>query len=116
MGETRDFAIVAAELEGDAVVGAGASRSTYAARMAPVPGPADLARQELARQFDHELDGILVELRATLHEAWASSEDVHSTMDLELLPTEGRWRVRLVRKRGGEEIREMAGQGTVGRR
>jgi len=54
MGETRDFAIVGVELEGDAVVGAGAARPTYAARTAPGLEPGDLARQELARATGEE--------------------------------------------------------------
>ena len=116
MGETKDFAIVAAELEGDAVVGAGSAHSAYAARMAPGVERRDEARKDLAQQFDRELDDMLDELRAMLHEAWTSSEDVHSTMDLHFLPSEGRWHVRLVKKRGGEEIREMAGATRLDRR
>lgn len=102
MSETKSFGILAAELEGDAPVGAGALRSTYASRMAP-----GRVREALAHRFDQELDEVLEQLRTSLHEAWASSVSLKSTMDLELSPAEGRWRVRLVEKRGGQETSQL---------
>lgn len=107
MSEPIDFARVAAELEGDATVGAGATRSSYAKRFAAVPARAT-SREDLAQRFDHELDELLDQLRATLHEAWTTSVPVHSSMDLELSPLEGHWRLRLVEKRGSELTRLLA--------
>ena len=100
----RSFAKIAAEMEGDAPVGAGVRRSDYATRMAPKrTGEV----QQAVQRFDRELDEVIVEIKTSVHEAW-TAVGASSLIQLEVSLIEGVWRMRLVARRGGEEIKRLA--------
>lgn len=101
----RSFAKIAAEMEGDAPVGAGVRSSDYATRMAPKKAGA--APQQAVQRFDRELDELIGEIRTSVHEAWTAS-GTSSLIQLEVSLIEGVWRMRLVERRGGEEIKRLA--------